>query len=111
MTFCNGWRFEMTNQTLTVPREVLVQVSNALTGIKRAWMNEVESSCNATRDVDRAIHILSNLLSAPSEPKPVEITCNDTLRLMNKPYPRTCAMCGLWGPCRNKAQAFLGETP
>lgn len=25
-------------------------------------------------------------------------TCNETLRAENKPYPRTCAKCGL-GPC------------
>jgi len=30
-------------------------------------------------------------------------TCNETLRLQNKPYPRTCKKCGL-GPCVGKTK-------
>jgi len=37
------------------------------------------------------------------------IECSESLRLEGKPYPRTCAVCGL-GPCRKLASRLPAET-
>lgn len=33
--------------------------------------------------------------------KPVYLSCTYIQAALGKGYPRTCAACGLWGPCKN----------
>ena len=54
--------------TYTISEQQRSQWLDALAGIKRAWMNDMGSSCNATRDVDRAIHSLQSLQPNTKEP-------------------------------------------
>ena len=79
---------------ITIETAMLEQLVGALEGIKRAWMNEVESSCNATRDVDRAITagraaIANAEIPAKTMPLPEELGGRESPPFIpNNPFPK-----------------------
>jgi hypothetical protein len=92
---------------ILAPKETLQQVLDALSGIKRAWMNEVESSCNATRDTDRAIDKLRALLDAPCEPD-LRVKSFAEEHPVN---PSAKCKCEHWQSCKECHPTAHKETP
>lgn len=59
------------------------------------------------QDLQDCMEVLEKIVLEP-RPDVQDSTCNQTLQLQGKPYPRTCKKCGL-GPCVSPVVAQSGD--
>tara|TARA_R110000822_G_scaffold35007_9_gene98889 strand:+ start:93 stop:806 length:714 start_codon:yes stop_codon:yes gene_type:complete len=77
-------------------------------GFQGGYIEEFEAFANLVAvkvaEQKRKTEELRSMLTQPEQ----DSTCSTTLRLQNKPYPRTCKKCGL-GPCIAQPTAQLEQ--
>lgn len=76
-----------------------------------AYMAGVERGKDQIRDQVHPANAVSEGVQVPKVSVFQYAQCNNILRTLDKPYPRTCAECGIFGPCRTGAMARGHEAP